>query len=137
MCLVIIFIHQHIEPYICRALGRLKRTVKNKARVEGSIASAYLVREATIFCSHYFEGHAMTKRRVVPRNDDKGAQPGVHMDHVPSIFKIHGRSQGREKAHTLTIAERDVAHSYVMMNCVEMRPYIRFIQLHISYTPLA
>ena len=70
----------------------MKKTVKNKARVEGSIASAYLVHEATIFCNHYFEEHVMTKRRVVPRNDDGGVQSGVHIEDVPKVFKIHGRA---------------------------------------------
>ncbi|XP_057803652.1 uncharacterized protein LOC131018985 [Salvia miltiorrhiza] len=36
-----------------RYLGKLKKTVKNKAKVEGSITNAYLVEEATAFCCYY------------------------------------------------------------------------------------
>ncbi|XP_057775147.1 uncharacterized protein LOC130994128 [Salvia miltiorrhiza] len=44
-----------------RYLGKLKKTVKNKAKVEGSITNAYLVEEATTFCSYYFKDHVKTK----------------------------------------------------------------------------
>ncbi|MBN8091250.1 DUF4218 domain-containing protein, partial [Vibrio vulnificus] len=37
-----------------RFLRRLKNTVGNKARVEGSICSAYIVQETSTFCSYYF-----------------------------------------------------------------------------------
>nr|KAJ0190893.1 hypothetical protein LSAT_V11C800416210 [Lactuca sativa] len=51
-----------------------KIDVKNKARVEGSICNAFLVREASIFCYYYFEPHVYTRNRKVPRNDDGGAR---------------------------------------------------------------
>ena len=38
-----------------RAMGRFKRTVKNRARVEGSICQAFLEKEMSYFCSHYFQ----------------------------------------------------------------------------------
>nr|KAJ0184983.1 hypothetical protein LSAT_V11C900499390 [Lactuca sativa] len=53
-----------------RYLNQLKKDVKNKARVEGSIVNAYLLREASIFCSHYFETRVPTRNRKFPRNDD-------------------------------------------------------------------
>ena len=37
-----------------RFLNKLKKTVKNKARVEGSIREAYLTQEIAYFSSHYF-----------------------------------------------------------------------------------
>ena len=48
----------------------MKLNVRNKAKVEGSICNAYLVEEASSFCSYYFEDHVNTKHRNVPRNDD-------------------------------------------------------------------
>ncbi|CAL5197365.1 unnamed protein product [Lathyrus oleraceus] len=36
-------------------MGDYKHSVKNKARVEGSICTTYLYRETTYFFSHYFE----------------------------------------------------------------------------------
>lgn len=45
------------ERYLCK----LKKNVRNKARVEGSIVNAYLVEEASNFCLYYFEGHVITR----------------------------------------------------------------------------
>ncbi|XP_042459089.1 uncharacterized protein LOC122042829 [Zingiber officinale] len=42
--------------------------VHNKARVEGSICNAYLVEEASSFCSYYFADNVKTRHRKVPRN---------------------------------------------------------------------
>ncbi|KAJ8773690.1 hypothetical protein K2173_006340 [Erythroxylum novogranatense] len=50
-----------------RYLHHLKRNVKNKARVEGSICNAYLVEEASTFCGYYFEPHVNTRARKVPQ----------------------------------------------------------------------
>ena len=44
--------------------------MENKARVEGSICNAYLVEEASLFCSYYFEELVHTRHRKVPRNND-------------------------------------------------------------------
>jgi len=38
-----------------RFIGESKRSVKNKAKIEGSIYAAYLHYETTYFCSHYFK----------------------------------------------------------------------------------
>nr|GMD40855.1 uncharacterized protein LOC111894883 [Ipomoea batatas] len=104
-----------------RLLHELKKDVKNKAKVEGSICNAYLVREASIFCSHYFEPHVYTRSRKVPRNDDGG----VHEDEENlSIFKYPGRLYGRCKARRLTDAEYLAAHTYILLNCEEVQPYI-------------
>lgn len=41
--------------FTLRLMGDYKHSMKNKARVEGSIYIAYLHRETTYFCSHYFK----------------------------------------------------------------------------------
>ena len=50
----------------------MKKNVNNKAKVEGLICNAYLVEEASNFCSYYFEPHVYTEAQRVPRNDDGG-----------------------------------------------------------------
>lgn len=55
-----------------RFMNRLKKKVKNKSRVEGSICEAYLVEETSIFCSHYFEICVGSKSTRVEPNDDGG-----------------------------------------------------------------
>ena len=44
---------------------RDKRTVKNKAQVEGSICDAYISKETSNFCSYYFEIYVQSRRTGV------------------------------------------------------------------------
>ncbi|KAL8116751.1 hypothetical protein AgCh_023056 [Apium graveolens] len=53
-----------------RLMGMLKRAVKNRACVEGSICEAYSFNEIYIFVSDYFPDEVLTKANRVPRNDD-------------------------------------------------------------------
>lgn len=43
-----------------RFIGDAKRCVKNKAKVEGSIRTAYTLKEANYFLSHYFKNGTLT-----------------------------------------------------------------------------
>ncbi|VFQ97353.1 unnamed protein product, partial [Cuscuta campestris] len=99
--------------------------VKNKARVEGSIANVYLVREASYFCSHYFEEHVYTRARNVPRNDPESRE-GVDVTNqdIFDIFQTPGRVQGKMRKRQLTAEELKAAHHYVLFNCPEIDPYI-------------
>jgi hypothetical protein len=45
-----------------RFMGDSKQTVKNKARVEGSICASYLHRETSHFCSRYFNHMMLTPK---------------------------------------------------------------------------
>ena len=53
-----------------------------------SICNAYLVEEASNFCSYYFEPHAYKKSGRVPHNDDDGDVEEVKG--TLSIFKHLG-----------------------------------------------
>nr|GEZ42574.1 hypothetical protein [Tanacetum cinerariifolium] len=67
-------------------LGKLKKKVTNKSKVESSIANAYLIEETSMFCSHYFEPHVKTKMNRLPRNDDGGDEELY--EGTISIFRI-------------------------------------------------
>nr|GLL19544.1 uncharacterized protein LOC109149905 [Ipomoea trifida] len=82
-----------------RYLRKLKNNVKNKAKVEGSISNAYLVEEASSFCSYYFEDHVSTKHKNVPRNADGSEYIVDEHEETLSIFKYSGRAFGKAKAH--------------------------------------
>ncbi|XP_039116570.1 uncharacterized protein LOC120252166 [Dioscorea cayenensis subsp. rotundata] len=106
-------------------LRRLKNNVKNKAHVEGSICNAYLVKEISSFCAHYFDSHICTRHRKVGRNDDNinfdmQAYPGIL-----SIFKPSGTHLGPEKKRRLDEKEYHAARTYVLLNCDEVQPYIK------------
>ena len=51
-------------------MGDSKRSIKNKARVEGSICASYLHRETTYFCSHYFNNFMLSPHNW--RNEVEG-----------------------------------------------------------------
>lgn len=108
--------------FLFRFLHSLKKKVKNKARVEGSICQAYLLEETALFCSHYFESYVQTQNRRVPRNDDGG----VSVEHPPlSIFNHPGRPQGTCKNRFLTDEERIEIQRYVLLNCPLVDPIYR------------
>ncbi|VFR01442.1 unnamed protein product [Cuscuta campestris] len=96
--------------------------VKNKARVEGSIANAYIVREASHFCSHYFEDYVYTRLHSVPRNDE-GDVPAAIESNL-SIFQSAGRLSGKTKKRRLSDDELKALHHYLMLNSVEIEPFI-------------
>lgn len=82
-----------------RFLRHLKKNVKNKARVEGSICNAFLVEEASTFFSYYFEQHVQTRYKKVPRNDS-GVGGESLLENI-SIFSHPGRAQGSAKVRYL------------------------------------
>ncbi|XP_050211492.2 uncharacterized protein LOC126661677 [Mercurialis annua] len=110
-----------------RYLRRLKNNVTNKSQVEGSISNAYLVEETASFCAHYFKPTIHTRHRRAPRNDDGGvdlnAPPGML-----SIFKHPGRSMGQAKSRYLEDKEYHAAHTYILLNCIEVKPYIHLYE---------
>ena len=68
-------------------MRKLKRKVKNKAYVEGSIAEAYIIEEISTFCSHYFNANVDTNLIRVDQNDDGGS---IVLDGCLSIFSHLG-----------------------------------------------
>ena len=104
-----------------RFLRHLKNNVKNKARVEGSICNAFLVEEASNFCSHYFEKHIHTRHRKVPRNDPGGNEEKSEVN--ISIFSHPGRAHGKVTTRYLDDREYVAANNYFLFNCHEVAPY--------------
>ena len=98
--------------------------MQNKARVEGSICNAHLVKEISSFASHYFEGHVPTRSRNVGRNDDVCVDEGEPNDGRISVFKSSGRSFGAQKSRNLSDMEYNATHYYILMNCRKVDPYI-------------
>ncbi|XP_065882193.1 uncharacterized protein [Euphorbia lathyris] len=113
-----------------RFLGRLKKNVKNKAQVEGSICNAYLVAESSNFCSYYFEPQVYTRHRKVPRNDDGGDDDVIDKSNL-MIFSYNGRYSGRAKIRWLDEKEHVAIHSYILLNCAEVRPYVELYKDHL------
>ncbi|KAI9073794.1 hypothetical protein K1719_044241 [Acacia pycnantha] len=79
-----------------RFLRTLKHNFKNPRYVEGSIAKAYLVEEATKSASYYYSPEMISRWRGVPRNDDGG-----DTNDQKSIFSFPGRVVGKHWRSTL------------------------------------
>ncbi|KAL4584418.1 hypothetical protein LXL04_009019 [Taraxacum kok-saghyz] len=107
-----------------RFLNQLKKDVKNKSKVEGSIVNAYLLREAANFCSYYFEPNVLTRNRNVPRNDDGGDDRGDDDNEILKIFSHPGRAYGNLKKRMLTDDEFNAVHTYILLKEDQMQPYI-------------
>ncbi|CAK8569514.1 unnamed protein product [Lathyrus sativus] len=102
-----------------RFMGDSKRSVKNKAKVEGSICAHYLHRETSHFCSHYFN-HLMLTPRIIRNEFDVNKRSQFTLP----IFGLPGRPSGKENVHWLTQKELQSAHVHVLINCIEVRPYL-------------
>ncbi|KAI9091064.1 hypothetical protein K1719_028334 [Acacia pycnantha] len=83
-----------------RFLRALKEKIKNLRYVEGSIAKAFLVEEATKFSPYYYPPKMISRWRGVPCNDDGGDTS----DQV-SIFNFPGRVVGKHLRPTLEGSE--------------------------------
>ena len=94
--------------------------MRNKARPEGSIAEAYTVNEALMFCSMYLRGIETRFSRVERNDDDREKQARGHLP----IFSQQARPIGGRQLVQLSKEELEKAHWYVINNCHELQPYL-------------
>ena len=94
--------------------------------MEGSICNAYLVEEASAFCEHYFNPTLHTRHRRMPCNVESHTGEGNDFEGNLSIFTHPGRPLGRHTTRMLSEQEINVAHQYVLLNCIEVKPYIEY-----------
>lgn len=102
-------------------MGDFKRSVKNKARVEGSICSSYLKREATYLYSLYFK--TVSQSAKSQHNEAFAFNHGVTS--TLSISNPLGRPSGQHQTHWLTKAEWTSAHVHILINCNEVKQFIK------------
>lgn len=98
----------------------LKSYVRNKARIEGSIAEGYVNEECAIFCARYMKETVTKlhrKDRILHPIDD----PSVGY----SVFQQNGTSQGRGHLKVLSTTEYKLAEKYILKNCDEISVYIK------------
>ncbi|XP_073119939.1 uncharacterized protein [Henckelia pumila] len=112
-----------------RYLGQLKKTVRNKARVEGSICNAYLVKEASIFCQHFFSESIKTRDMRTMRNTTSEVNDGL--TDTLSVFKVVGRSIGASKSRHLQNNEYHAVATYMLLNCAETRSFVQMYENHL------
>ncbi|XP_075520630.1 uncharacterized protein LOC142553948 [Primulina tabacum] len=113
-----------------RYLRKLKNTVRNKARVEGSICNAYLVKEAAIFCQHYFSDLTGSKTRKT-RKAHESTYVDTNDSELLSIFLNRGKKIGAAKSRWLTNEEYHAVSTYVLHNCNEIKPFVSMYENNI------
>ena len=94
--------------------------------MEGSICNAYLVKEPLDFCEQYFNPTLYTRPRRMPRNVESYTREGNDFDGNLSIFTHLGRPFGRHTTRMLSEQEINVARQYVLLNYIEVKPYIEY-----------
>ena len=100
--------------FISREIQKLRRKVRNKARVEGCIVEAELVEEATNNLSLFFRPEARSVRNKVPRYDD-----------VASTFK----SSCPRGVYELSADKYEAAFLYVLTNMPEMDDFFKYAHI--------
>jgi hypothetical protein len=94
--------------------------VKNKARVEASIAEGYLVEEISHLTSLYLP-------HLIPSSCNRPhryAQGGPQSQSTLSLFQVRGWKFGRGVPRTLTSDEYKAAIIYIYINLSEMDEYV-------------
>ncbi|XP_057484999.1 uncharacterized protein LOC130771413 [Actinidia eriantha] len=97
-----------------RFLGALKNFVSNRARPEGSIAEAYIVKECITFCSMYLDGERSE------RNEDYGERREGYTVFTETARPIGLVTRDGEMSQEL----RDIAHWFVLFNSPEIKMYL-------------
>jgi hypothetical protein len=113
-----------------RFMGDSKRSVKNKAKVEGSICASYLHRETIHFCSHYFKD-TLTGRSG---RNEPGSESFIHPLNL-SVFNLSGRQAGAENVFFPGERVLKAAHVHVLINCTEVQPYLELFLTSQGITP--
>lgn len=96
--------------------------------MEGSIVAQSINEETSNFSAYYFPQSVQTKSRKPSRYDDGGEKP-QYLTPVPDIFSQVGRLSGKRSKRWLTEEEVKHLHTYILLNCVELLPYERYILL--------
>lgn len=108
-----------------RFLHHLKKKVKNKARVEGSIIESYLIEEISQFCTYYFEPKVQPYHTSIGRKDSTTEDDLVQSSF--SIFNLPGRFTGGCKTRFLEDREFTAAMNHILIDCDEIQPYIKYV----------
>ncbi|CAN6562237.1 unnamed protein product [Malus baccata var. baccata] len=104
-----------IERYI----GELKKSVRNKAKPEGSLVKAWVAYESLTFCAMYLEDVETSFNRSQRNNDG-----GVRKEKLSVFAQIARPFSDPVKDESFTKKDMEVAHWFILNNCDEALPYL-------------
>ena len=106
----------------------MKRYVSNRARPEGSIAEAYILKECITFSSLYLDG-----AETVHNRRERNANCGEYGQGL-TIFSQTTRPTGsRQNDVGMSRELRDIAQWYLLYNCPELEPYLEYVKSYFDY----
>ena len=104
----------------------MKRYVSNRARPEGSIAEAYILKECINNWSLYIDGIETVHNRR-EKNEDFGESSERLIVFSQTARPTGGKWNDGDLSRTLL----DTTHWYLLYNSPELEPYLKYV---ISYT---
>ena len=105
--------------YFARLLGDLKKTVRNRAKPEGSIIEAWVQYESLTFCGMYLKDVDTAFNR--PQHNKYG---GLRNETL-SVFAQSARPFGDPvRGESFSRNDMEVAHWFVLNNCDEIMSYL-------------
>ena len=124
LCFIVYYSSLHSLFGSCREIQKLRKKVRNKARVEGCIVEAELVEEATNYLSLFFKPQARSIRNKIPRYDDGAStfQSSCNLE----IFQCPGRCISPRGVRELSTEEYEVAFLYILTNMPEMDEFFKY-----------
>ncbi|CAL2256785.1 unnamed protein product [Prunus armeniaca] len=108
-----------IVQVLCKLLGELKKSVRNRAKPEGSIVEAWVQYESLTFCGMYLKDVETVFNRP-QRNHDGGMR-----NEKLSVFAQSARPFGDPgRGESFSRNDMEVAHWFVLNNCDEIMGYL-------------
>ncbi|VVA39304.1 PREDICTED: LOC110711232 isoform, partial [Prunus dulcis] len=102
-----------------RLLGELKKSVRNRAKPEGSIIEAWVQYESLTFCGMYLKDVETAFNRPQRNNDG-----GMRKEKL-SVFAQSARPFGDPgRGESFSTNDMEVAHWFVLNNCDEIMAYL-------------
>ncbi|CAL2277072.1 unnamed protein product [Prunus armeniaca] len=102
-----------------KLLGQLKKTVRNRAKPEGSIIEAWVQYESLTFCGMYLKDVDTAFNRP-QRNNDEGLR-----NEKLSVFAQSARPfRDPVRGESFSRNDMEVAHWFVLNNCDEIMSYL-------------
>ncbi|KAI5334366.1 hypothetical protein L3X38_024499 [Prunus dulcis] len=102
-----------------RLLGELKKSVRNRAKPEGSIIEAWVQYESLTFCGMYLKDVETAFNRPQRNNDG-----GMRKEQL-SVFSQSARPFGDPgRGESFSTNDMEVAHWFVLNNCDEIMAYL-------------
>ncbi|BBH04741.1 Ankyrin repeat family protein, partial [Prunus dulcis] len=102
-----------------RLLGELKKSVRNRAKPEGSIVEAWVQYESLTFCGMYLKDVETAFNRPQRNNDG-----GMRKEKL-SVFAQRARLFGDPgRGESFSRNDMEVAHWFVLNNCDEIMAYL-------------